>query len=79
MHLLPFWVFLQSEMIDFHTVSYASTSEIHTPTHILRLENGISLCGASPLRPLWGVPPPLTPRELTVHVIYHMRELIKSP
>ena len=30
MHLLPFWVFLQSEMIDFRTVWYASTSEIHT-------------------------------------------------
>ena len=52
MHLLPFWVFLQSEMIDFHTVSYASTSEIHTPSHILKLENGTYLCGASLVRPL---------------------------
>ena len=33
MHLLPFWVFLQSEMIDFHAVSYASTSEIHTHSY----------------------------------------------
>ena len=53
------------------------------PIHILRLENGTPLCGASPHRPLWGVPLLPTPgvdnARKKLHFIYHMRQLIKSP
>ena len=52
-----FWALSQTQMTDFSALLYTSTSKISTLSYTWSLKK-ISLSdGASPHRPLWGVPP----------------------
>ena len=52
-----FWALSQTQMTDFPALLYTSTSKISTLSYTWSLKK-ISLSdGASPHRPLWGVPP----------------------
>ena len=57
----PLWTFSQIEMIDFPILSYTSTCKISTLSYAWSLKRVLFSGGASPYRPLLGVPPPTPP------------------
>ena len=77
-HLLAHWALSQTQMTVFPTLSYTSTSKIPTLnlSYTWSLEKVNRSGGASPYRPLWGVPP--RTYQVHINVIYLIPDWTKS-